>query len=100
MVAREGKMEDIFPENVEFPSPALMDVLAERFLRKQNRKIDSWIHTATFHPERANFELTFMILAGGALSTQIAGIRQWGYYVCRFIKRRILSKVSVLEQIV
>lgn len=100
MVAKESKLEDIFPENVEFPSPALMDVLAARFLRKQNRKIDSWIHTPSFHPERANFELTFMILAGGALSTQIASIRQWGYYVCRFIKRRILSKVGILNHII
>lgn len=81
------------PAYNSFPSSTVMDVLADRFLRKQDMKLNSWIHTATFSPESANFELTCMILAGGALSTQIGSLRQWGNQLCKLVKRQIFDSV-------
>jgi len=96
IIAREQRSEEIFPGCAEFPSTALMDILADRFLRKQNRKLDCWIHTATFDPRKAPADLTFMILAASALKTQVPYLCQWAYQVCRFIKRRLLMRVRIL----
>jgi hypothetical protein len=97
IVAREERSREIFPSFAKFPSAISMDILADRFLRKQNRKLDCWIHTATFDPATAPADLTFMILAAGALGTQTSNLRQWGHQMCRFMKRRLSVKVRTLR---
>lgn len=98
LILGEQKYEEIHPNCAEFPSPTVMDVLADRFLRKQKRKLDCWIHTATFSPVTAPVEYTLMVLAAGAFGAQNSSLRQWGYQTCGLMRRRILMKVWTLRQ--
>jgi hypothetical protein len=51
LAAMNQSAEHLQSVQTEFPSPASMDILAQRFLTKQDNKVDSWIHSTTFKPD-------------------------------------------------
>lgn len=77
-----------------FPSPALLNTLVHLFLNKQDRKVDSWIHAASFQPNSLNMELTAMIVAASALDTLFSSLHQLGTNLRRILRPIILNKVS------
>jgi hypothetical protein len=79
-----------------FVSIELMNLLSRRFLAFQDRKIDSWIHSATVKPQTTIIELAGMIIAAGALGTSIQSLRDWGYRLHKHLQPMILKKVSVI----
>lgn len=95
MAAREERHTEPSIISAEFPSAVVMDFVADLFLRKQNRKLDSWLHTSTFDPASTSLELTYMILAAGTLSSPIECLYEWAYCVCKLVKRCLLQRVSL-----
>lgn len=87
--------DNIVAGEMEFPSPALLDLLTDRSLRRQECKVDSWIHPPSYDPSMDVFELTCMILAAGAFSTHIASLRDWGWQVFKAVQGSLVNKVRV-----
>ena len=77
-----------------FVSIELMNILSRRFLAFQDRKIDSWIHSATVKPQNTIIELAGMIVAAGSLGTSIQSLRNWGYQLHNRLQPIILRKVG------
>lgn len=79
-----------------FPSPALLNTLVHLFFTKQDRKVDSWIHSASFQPSELNTELTATIIAASALNSSIPTLRQLGADLRHLLRPMILTKVRLL----
>ncbi|KAF2204853.1 hypothetical protein GQ43DRAFT_109222 [Delitschia confertaspora ATCC 74209] len=94
LFARGQSMECLRSLQAGFPSPILLDTLTHLFLAKQDRKIDSWIHSASFQPNPSNLELTIMIVATSALNTSFATLRQLGTDLRRLLRPIILNKLE------
>ena len=77
-----------------FVSIELMNILSRRFLAFQDRKIDSWIHSATVKPQNTIIELAGMIVAAGSLGTSIQSLRNWGYQLHNRLQPIILREVG------
>jgi len=94
LAALNQSAEHLQSVQTEFPSTRLMDLLAHRFLMKQDNKVDSWIHSATFEPDSTNVELAAMIIAAGAHTNPFQRLRQFGYRLHKLLQAVILKKVS------
>ena len=81
-----------------FPSHALLNALLQSFLTKQDKKIDSWIHSASFEPSARNMELTSMIVAASSLNTSSPALHRLGITLRRLLRPLILHKVHLLLQ--
>ncbi|KAL4892752.1 hypothetical protein BDV59DRAFT_202493 [Aspergillus ambiguus] len=92
-----------FPECLQslrtgFPSPSLLNTLVHLFLKKQDRKVDPWIHAASFQPNSSNLELTAIIVAASALGTPSKTLRQLGTNLRRLLRRVILNKLEDVHE--
>lgn len=79
-----------------FPPPDLLNLLIHSFFAKQDQKVDSWIHSASFEPNARNQELTAMILAASALNTSSPALHRLGISLRRLLRPLILDKVRLL----
>ena len=77
-----------------FPSVELLNELTGRFFDRQERKLDSWIHSTTFQAEDGSIELMAIIVASSALNTSSSALRQLGADMYGVIRSLILAKVS------
>lgn len=78
-----------------FPSHALLNTLLHSFFTKQDKKIDSWIHSATFEPNALNMELTAMVVAASSLNTSSPALQRLGMTLRRLLRPLILDKVRL-----
>lgn len=76
-----------------FPSPRIFDKLLHLFFTKQDRKVDPWIHSASFQTNPFNVELTAMIIVASMLNTSSDSLRHLGTNLRRLLRRIILRKV-------
>lgn len=79
----------------KFPPPALLNMLVHSFLTKHDKKVDSWIHSASFEPSTRNMELSAIIVAASALNTSSPVLHQLGTTLRRLLRSRILEKVRM-----
>lgn len=77
-----------------FPTPKLLNVLVHLFLSRQNRKVDSWIHSASFQPNETNVELTTMIISTSALNTNFTTLRQLGTDLRQLLRPVIIKELE------
>lgn len=78
-----------------FPTSKLLNVLVHLFLSRQNRKVDSWIHSASFQPNETNVELTTMIIATSALNTTFPTLRKLGTELRQLLRSEIIKEVGL-----
>lgn len=81
-----------------FPSHTLLNTLVHSFFTKQDKKIDSWIHSASFEPTTRNMELTAMIVAASSLNTSSPTLHRLGTSLRRLLQSHILDKVRLFFQ--
>lgn len=93
MHARDRSPECLHSLRRLFPPPVLLNALVHEFLRKQDRKVDSWIHSASFQPSSSNMELTTVVIAAGALNAPSAVLRKLGADLNRLLRPVILDGV-------
>ena len=91
---------DHSPESLQdlcaaFPSIDLLNALVHSFFAGQDKKVDSWIHSASFKPNARNTELTAIILATSVLGTSCQSLRRLGIGIRRLLRPVILEKVRL-----
>jgi hypothetical protein len=79
----------------DFMSLELMNLLSRRFLALHDRKLDSWIHSATLKPQTTTVELAGMIIAAAAMGGPIQSLQNWGYSLHKHLQPIIFKKVGV-----
>ncbi|KAF2648384.1 hypothetical protein K491DRAFT_772062 [Lophiostoma macrostomum CBS 122681] len=79
----------ILPALSAFPSTMLLDKLIQFFLAGPLPTARTWIHTATFRPNKARPELLLAMAAAGAVLTPDRSLRKLGFAMQEVVRNHI-----------
>jgi hypothetical protein len=77
-----------------FPSAELLDSLMHSFFRSEVHRTDSWIHLPTFSVQSQRPELNGIVVAAGAVRSDVPALRKLGFAIQEAVRLAIPKVVS------